>query len=336
MPSDSRRSSELQIAHVLYMDLVGYSVLHLDEQAACRRDLQLLVRGSAEFRRAEAQGELICSPSGDGMALVFLRDPEAPVQCALEIARTLPLYPRIRLRMGIHTGPVLRVEEINATAGFSGAGMNMAQRVMACGDAGHILLSRPAAELLIQLGDWSAALQDLGEYEVKHGVKVHLYNLCKDGLGNNERPQKLSGSTAVENRAAEEERSSPRPTANHQPSADTRQAQRVALLYKRNAQPDEQVLKLLETQLKAHGYEVFIDRHLRIGVEWAKEIERQVRTADAVVPLLSQSSIYSEMLACEVQIAHEAAQEKEGKPRLLPVRVDYDGPLPEALAVILG
>ena len=104
MTSNPHRSSEVEIAHVLYMDLVGYSVLLMEEQVACRRDLLLLVRGTGEFRRAEGRGELICSPSGDGMALVFFRDPEAPVQCALEIARSLPGYPRLKLRMGIHTG----------------------------------------------------------------------------------------------------------------------------------------------------------------------------------------------------------------------------------------
>src|SRR5213593_4487197 len=146
MASDADRSSQREMAYVLYMDIVGYSLLTLDEQAACRRDLQALVRSSTEFRRAEARGQLICSPSGDGMALVFLRDPEEPVQCALEIAHALSEYPRIQLRMGVHAGPVLRVEEINASMGLSGAGINFAQRVMACGDAGHILLSSAAVE----------------------------------------------------------------------------------------------------------------------------------------------------------------------------------------------
>jgi class 3 adenylate cyclase len=330
MSSDTDRSSEREIAYVLYMDVVGYSRLHLNEQAACRRDLQLLVRSSAEFRRAEGRGQLICSPSGDGMALVFLRDPEEPVQCALEIARALSDYPQIQLRMGVHAGPVLRVEEINASTGLSGAGINFAQRVMACGDAGHILLSSAAVELLGQLGDWSGALHDLGDCEVKHGVRLHLYNLCTEEVGNKARPQRLAVASPDSSEPAQKS------AEGRAESAERRTSQRVALLYKRNAQPDEQVLKLLEQQLKANGYEVFIDRHLTIGVEWAKEIERQVRTADAVVPLLSQASIHSEMLAYEVQIAHEASQQEPGKPRLLPVRINYTGPLPETLAVILG
>lgn len=306
------------------MDLVGYSVLPLDEQAACRRELLQLVRGTAEFQQAEARGELLCSPSGDGMALVFRRDPEAPVQCALEISRALSEYPRLQLRMGIHAGPVLQVEEINATTGVSGNGINLAQRVMAVGDAGHILLSRPAAELIQQLGDWSTSLHDLGECAVKHGVTLHLFSLHNGELGNRERPQRLPPALAAGEAPGAE------------PAAGGRKSERVALLYKRNAQPDEQVLKLLEERLKAEGYQVFIDRHLTIGVEWAQEIERQVRTADAVVPLLSQASIHSEMLAYEVQIAHEAAQGETGKPRLLPVRINFTGPLPDDLAAILS
>jgi hypothetical protein len=305
------------------MDLVGYSVLPLDEQAACRRELLQLVRGTAEFQQAEARGELICSPSGDGMALVFRRDPEQPVQCALEISRSLSEYPRLQLRMGIHAGPVLQVEEINATTGVSGNGINLAQRVMAVGDAGHILLSRSAAELIQQLEDWSASLHALGECEVKHGVTLHLFSLHNEELGNREWPQRLP-LPAVSEAAAQ------------QPATGGRKAERVAILYKRNAQPDEQVLKLLEHQLQAEGYQVFIDRHLTIGVEWAQEIERQVRTADAVVPLLSQASIHSEMLTYEVQIAHEAAQGEAGKPRLLPVRINFTGPLPDDLGAILG
>ncbi len=111
---------------------------------------------------------------------------------------------------------------------------------------------------------------------------------------------------------------------------------RVALLYKRNAEPDNHVLNLLESQLAAHGHSVFIDRHLTIGVEWAREIERQVREADAVVPLLSAASVTSEMLAYEIQIASESAQKQKGKPALLPIRINYDGPLPEPLAAILN
>ncbi|MDT4896703.1 MAG: hypothetical protein QOH25_1780 [Acidobacteriota bacterium] len=118
-----------------------------------------------------------------------------------------------------------------------------------------------------------------------------------------------------------------------QPTTET---MRIALLYKRHAQPDEQILTVLETEFRAQGYEVFIDRHLSIGVEWAQEIERQVRSADAVIPLLSSASILSEMMVYEVQTAYDAAQGQNGKPRLLPVRINLEGALPDELATILN
>lgn len=117
--------------------------------------------------------------------------------------------------------------------------------------------------------------------------------------------------------------------------SDTSNATRVAILYKRDAQPDERVLQTLEVALRSEGFSVFIDRHLEIGVEWAREIEREIREADAVIPLLSAQSIHSEMMAFEVEHAHETASAGAGRPQLLPVRVDYTGPLPEPLAGIL-
>ncbi|MEW6157698.1 MAG: AAA-like domain-containing protein [Verrucomicrobiota bacterium] len=316
-------TGEIEIAHVLFMDLVGYSRVPMHDQIRLLNELQTMLRGTDEFRRAHAGGGLIPLPTGDGMALVFFGDPESPVRCALEMARAAR-GSEIKLRMGIHSGPVHRVQDINANLNVSGGGINIAQRVMDCGDAGHILVSRTVADLLDQLADWSDYLHDFGLVEVKHGEKIHLFNLCKEDLGNPHLPEKLRPGAVQDTRRWTRSDFSGPETTTH-----------VALLYKRNATPDAELLQLLEQRLAACGFKIFVDRHLTIGVEWAKEIEKQVRTADAVIPLISAESMHSEMLAYEVEIAHDAAQHQNGKPRLLPVRVHYAGPLPEPLSRIL-
>ncbi len=184
-------SSTVEIAHVLFADLVGYSLLPMDQQKDYLAELQQIVRESPQFRAAEAAGDVISLPTGDGMALAFFVDPTAPAQCALEIAAGLKSTPHLKLRMGIHSGPVYRVADMNANANVAGGGINMAQRVMDCGDAGHILLSKSVAEVLMQLSQWSPYLTDLGECTVKHGVKVHLSNLATPEVGNPKRPTKL-------------------------------------------------------------------------------------------------------------------------------------------------
>lgn len=184
---------ELQVAHLLFIDVVGYSLLPMDRQTQVLQRLQEVVSNTAEFRRAQASGELITLPTGDGMALVFLRDLMAPVQCSAELSRALRNDPEIKLRMGINSGPVFRVADINANRNVAGGGINLAQRVMDCGDAGHILLSRSVAENLTQLSQWAPYIHDLGEHEVKHGVRVHLFNLYTDEVGNPEIPRSLTG-----------------------------------------------------------------------------------------------------------------------------------------------
>jgi len=203
-PPESGSSHSLEIAHILFTDIVAYSRLPMDQQEQVLRRLQKTVRGTAEFARAQASDQLIRLPTGDGMALVFFGDPEAPVRCALELSRYLRGDPEIKLRMGIHTGPVYRVTDINANRNVAGGGINIAQRVMDCGDAGHILVSSSVAEVLSQVSTWKNALHDLGEAEVKHGVRVHVYNLCADNAGNPELPQKLKTGkkTAAPARAA--------------------------------------------------------------------------------------------------------------------------------------
>src|SRR5271165_4643780 len=182
----------LEIAHVLFMDIAAYSKLPMDQQQKLLWELQEAVRSTQAFARAHKDDKLISLPTGDGMALVFFGDPEFPVRCAVELSRALHQHPEIKLRMGIHTGPVYRVDDINAARNVAGGGINMAQRVMDCGDAGHILVSNAVAEVLTQISRWSEAFQDLGEAEVKHGIHVHIYNLCTDGAGNTKLPQKLA------------------------------------------------------------------------------------------------------------------------------------------------
>ena len=349
MTSEINESLRLEIAHVLFTDIVGYSKLPMDEQTTTLQRLNQLVRETREFRRAEANDQLIRLPTGDGMALVFFGDAESALRCALEVSRALRTQPELQLRMGVHTGPVYRVADINTNKNVAGGGINMAQRVMDCGDAGHIIVSEAVAEVLGQLSTWAKQLHDLGEAEVKHGVRVHVFNVYTDEHGNAALPEKLRKQheqTQPPAQPAQQTQQPPivAPTEQRETlgasvigavEADAK-GLRVALLYKRNAQPDEHVLKLLEQELKARDYNVFIDRHLSIGVEWAKEIERQVRTADAVVPIISQASAQSEMLAYEVQIAHEAAQQQQGCPRILPVRINYEGALPDPLGSILA
>src|SRR5437773_7154010 len=181
----------LEIAHVLLIDVVGYSKLLVNEQIELMQELNQIVRGTECFRMAEASGKLIRMPTGDGMALLFFHSPEEPVRCALEISRSLQGHSRIHVRMGVHSGPVNPVKDVNNETNIAGSGINVAQRVLDCGDAGHILLSAHVAEDLTQYRHWQPYLQDLGECEVKHGLRLHLFNLYKGGLGNPQIPEKL-------------------------------------------------------------------------------------------------------------------------------------------------
>src|SRR5207253_4924120 len=182
---------QLEIAHLLLIDVVGYSKLLVNGQIEALEELSQIVRNTECFRAAEASGKLIRVPTGDGMALAFFHSPEEPARCALEISRALRGHPVIRLRMGVHSGPVNRVRDVNDKTNIAGSGINVAQRVMDCGDAGHILLSRQVADDLSEYRHWQPYLHDMGECEVKHGLRVHVFNLYKDGLGNPQVPEKL-------------------------------------------------------------------------------------------------------------------------------------------------
>src|SRR3989442_12752119 len=191
MSAEVKKEIELEIAHVLFLDIVGYSKLSVNEQHARVDELNGIVRLSEQFQKAEAANRILKIPTGDGMALVFYRSPEEPAQCAFEISRALKEHPRLQLRMGIHSGPVSGVIDVNERANLTGAGINMAKRVMDCGDAGHILLSRHVAEDLEEYEKWRPLLHDLGSCEVKHGMRVSVVNLYDDQFGNAKLPRRF-------------------------------------------------------------------------------------------------------------------------------------------------
>jgi TolB-like protein/Tfp pilus assembly protein PilF len=191
MAAKIKKEIRLEIAHVLFIDIVGYSKLSINEQRAAIDELTGAVRASEQFQNAEAAARLIKIPTGDGMALVFYKSPEEPVECALEISRAPKEQPKIQLRMGVHSGPVSGVIDVNGQPNLAGAGLNMAQRVMDCGDAGHILLSKRVADDLGEYEHWRPLLHDLGECEVKHGVRIGIVNFFGDQLGNPALPQKI-------------------------------------------------------------------------------------------------------------------------------------------------
>src|SRR5436309_9714055 len=188
MSTEVKKEIQLEIAHVLFIDIVGYSKLAVNEQRALIERLNEIVRATDEFQAAETTGRLIKIPTGDGMALVFYHSPEAPVDCALEISRALKNHPELRLRMGVHSGPVSGVIDLNGKANVAGAGINMAQRVMDCGDAGHILVSKRVAQDLEHYPHWRPHLHDLGETEVKHGIRLSIVNLYTEEHGNGDMP----------------------------------------------------------------------------------------------------------------------------------------------------
>jgi TolB-like protein/class 3 adenylate cyclase/Tfp pilus assembly protein PilF len=191
MSSASSSDVKLEIGHVLFIDIVGYSKLLITDQSERLQKLKEIVWGTEQFRLAQAEDKLLRLPTGDGGALVFRNHLEAPVLCAMEIGKELKRHPEIHVRMGIHSGPVNEITDLNAQANIAGAGINVAQRIMDCGDAGHILLSQHVADDLEQYPRWRSLLHDLGECEVKHGAHVHAVNLYTDELGNSSVPEKF-------------------------------------------------------------------------------------------------------------------------------------------------
>src|SRR5438445_1022762 len=198
MAAGATKEIQFEIGHVLFIDIVGYSKLLINEQSEQIQTLKEIVRGTKQFRLAEAEGKLLRLPTGDGCALVFRNSPEAPALCALEISKELKQHPELHVRMGIHSGPVNEVTDLNEQANIAGAGINIAQRVMNCGDAGHILVSKRVADDLEQYPQWRPQLHDLGECEVKHGARLHAVNLYTDEVGNSQVPEKFKTAWAAE------------------------------------------------------------------------------------------------------------------------------------------
>jgi len=193
MPAEVKKEIALEIAHVLFIDIVAYSKMASDDQRAAVEELNQIVQSTDEFRKEESENRLLKLATGDGMALIFYHSPEDPVECALEISRAIKEeHSNLHLRMGVHSGPVSGVVDVNGRANVAGAGINTAQRVMDCGDAGHILLSKRVAEDLEQFKHWRPHLYHIGECEVKHGEKIEIVNLFTAELGNSERPKRMA------------------------------------------------------------------------------------------------------------------------------------------------
>ncbi len=297
--------AQTQIAHILFLDIVGWSRESINAQGRLLADLSRLVTECPTFQAVKAAGELMAFPSGDGMWILFKSDLTGPARCATELAQLLRTGVGPAVRMGIHSGPVRFQTDIAGTQTVVGDGINMAKRVMDMGDDGHIVLSSQYASWLKQFDEWSSSVQPLGQGVTKHGEKLELFTLVSDRFGRAEPSSHVSAASAAPSRVASEK------------------ALRLVVLYKRNAQPDDQVLALLEQALESDGHDVFIDRHLKIGVEWAKAIEDKIRAADGVIAIVSDSSLGSEMLEYELETAYDEHR-KRGKPYLLPIRVGAD------------
>lgn len=300
-------SPSSQIAHILFLDIVGWSKESISAQGRLLAELSRLVTESPAFRAAKAAGHLMAFPSGDGMGILFSGDFVAPARCAAEVAQRLRGVEGLAVRMGIHSGPVGFQEDIAGTHTVVGDGVNFAKRVMDMGDNGHILLSAQYAAWLQQVEEWAPFVRPLGQGVTKHGERLDLFTLVSDHFGRPDRSSHVAAATT-----SEPEPSGPR--------------KRVALVYKRNAQPDDSLLSVLEKSLAEAEVEVSVDRHLKIGVDWVREIEKKIRQADAVIAVVSDAAIGSEMLEYELEIADDERR-KRGKPFLIPIRVGADRPV---------
>src|SRR5437588_7415667 len=294
---ESVHAAAAEIAHVLFIDVVDYSKQSTTEQSRVMASLNESVLACSAYRVAKERGRVLAIPTGDGMALLFFDDVLAPANCA-----TVLKSDGLRVRMGIHSGLVQHQTDIAGAPNVVGEGINTAQRILDAGDEGHILVSAQYANWLKQFEPWQAKVHEAGKATTKHGEELSVYNLYADGYGNSAQPSRVHGAP---------------------PTGAQALKTKIVLLYRRNAHPDDEVLAMLEPALGNLGYEVFIDRHLKIGVEWAKAIEQKIRSADVVLALLSDSAMRSEMLEYEIETAFDE-NKKRGKPFLLPIRVGTD------------
>ena len=312
--SPPSKSSEAQIAHVLFIDIVRYSQESTPNQARLLESLNSAVNASSAYAREKAAGNVLPIPTGDGMALLFTSNVQAPAQCAVDVSKSAQTS-GLKLRMGIHSGLVQRQQDIAGNANVAGEGINTAQRVLDLADEGQILASSQYANWLSQFDEWRDRVHSVGEGVTKHGITLTVSNLYGDGFGNPAQPSKVS--------SASKPTAAPKPGGMH-----------LVLLYRRNTKPDDELLGYLEKELQSFGYSVFIDRHLKIGVEWAKAIEEKIRSSDGVIALVSDSAAGSEMLEFELETAFDEYR-RRGRPFLLPVRIGDDKPLEGPIGTIV-
>lgn len=298
-----------EIAHVVFLDLVEFTRRPLEDQAREVAHLREAIQASSEYCRAMEAGEVYTLDTGDGAALVFFGDPIAAAQFVVELRASAHFEPGFGLRVGINSGPVARTTDLNGNPNVTGAGINVAQRTMECARPGQILLSDTYAEFLSPFEEWSGRVQRVGEFNTKHNLVLRLSELRLDDRRN-------------------------QAVVSAEPRSRLNKHAQIALVYKRNAQPDNELLVYLEKELADRGATIFIDRHLTVGVEWAFEIERQIRSSDALIALISSRSVGSEMLEYEMQTALDE-MEKRGKPRILPVRIQFDDQVEGELGKIL-
>ena len=301
-----------RIAHVLFLDIVGYSKQTSSEQSRLIALLNDAVNKSAASAIANEASAVQHLHTGDGMALAFFNDVLAPAQTAIEI--TTILSNQIPLRIGVHSGLVLPQMDAVGRENLVGEGLNTAQRVMDFGDAGHILLSAQYAAWLRHFDQWADKLHTIGEGTAKHNQVIEVISLHDKHVGNATLPKKLTG---------------PSKTA-----AAAGPKKKVALLYRPNIEKDAKVLVTLESRLKSLGHDVFVDNHQRISAGWAKAIEEPIRSADAVIAIVSPQALQSEMLEFELETSHDQFV-RTGKPVILPVRVGSNEPLEGPSAAIL-
>ncbi|HEY3782313.1 MAG TPA: AAA-like domain-containing protein [Fimbriimonadaceae bacterium] len=297
------KEQRTEIAHVLFLDIVEYSKLSTSAQSKLIFELTGLVNSTETYQNARKLDHVLPIPTGDGMALLFFEDIVSPAQCAVELAPLLKAN-NMAIRMGIHSGLVRRQTDIAGNDNVVGEGINTAQRIMSFADDGHILISSQYADWLRQFDEWLPHIKPLGECETKHGEKLIVFSLCGEGFGRSDMPKAFCKPPEQVHRV---------PTSGLD----------VVLLYRRNTHPDDEVLGLIEKELSGRGLNVFVDRHLKIGVDWAKAIEQRIRSADAVVVMLSDAAAGSEMLEYELETAYDENR-KSGKPQILPIRLGTD------------
>lgn len=273
-------------------DRVGYSLVPIERRPALDEELLEAVQSCPALVGLD-EAACIRLDSGDGVSLVFFTDPVLAMQAALHLHESIATTAEVKLRIGLHSGLVTRRQDANDKVNVSGPGIDKAQRAMSCADGSRIVMTEFFAENLRAFAGWNERLEDLGEHTIKHGEKLRLYGL--------------------------------RGTAPIDAEAD------VVLLYRRQAKPDDELLAMLERRLSELGLKPFIDRHLKIGVEWAQSIEKRIRSAQAVIVLISEAALTSEMLEAELEIAADEYQ-RSGKPRILPIRIGVDEPVTGPLA----